>query len=99
VRVAARAPRLPAPSPAGLPPRARRPPALLPGPLRARNPRLFPPQVLTYHVHAGAVYASQLSNGETVSTLDGAQVLTVSINGNVVKINAAEVIRANLNCS
>jgi 2-methylcitrate dehydratase PrpD len=30
---------------------------------------------------------------------DGAQVLTVSINGNVVKINAAEVIRANLNCS
>jgi len=55
--------------------------------------------VLTYHVHAGAVYASQLSNGETVSTLDGAQVLTVSINGNVVKINAAEVIRANLNCS
>jgi hypothetical protein len=50
-------------------------------------------------VHAGAVYASQLSNGETVSTLDGAQVLTVSINGNVVKINAAEVIRANLNCS
>ena len=55
--------------------------------------------VLTYHVHAGAVYASQLTNGQKVSTLDGSQVLTVAINGAVVKINEATVVRANLNCS
>jgi transforming growth factor-beta-induced protein len=55
--------------------------------------------VLTYHVHAGAVHAKDLTNGEKVSTLDGAQVLTVAINGAVVKINAAQVIRADLDCS
>ena len=70
-----------------------------PAPCARAPPGSFPPQVLTYHVHAGAVYASQLTNGQKVSTLDGSQVLTVAINGNVVKINAAQVIRANLNCS
>lgn len=76
------------------------------GPLRARarlRPAPFaarrPPQVLTYHVHAGAVLANQLTNGEQISTLDGSQILTVAINGAVVKINAATVVRADLKCS
>ena len=73
---------------------------------RARTPatralRRPPPaaQVLTYHVHAGAVLANQLTNGEQISTLDGSQILTVAINGAVVKINAATVVRADLKCS
>ena len=50
-------------------------------------------------MHAGAVLANQLTNGEQISTLDGSQILTVAINGAVVKINAATVVRADLKCS
>lgn len=51
--------------------------------------------VLTYHVVAGNVLSSDLSDGQVVTTLNG-QELTVSINGGVVTINGATVVAADL---
>lgn len=47
--------------------------------------------ILTYHVVAGLVHASDLSDGQVVTTLNG-QTLAVSIQDGVVKINNATVI-------
>ena len=44
-------------------------------------------QVLTYHVHAGAVYAGDLKDGEMISTVEGTDV-TVRIVATVVFINS-----------
>jgi uncharacterized surface protein with fasciclin (FAS1) repeats len=51
--------------------------------------------VLTYHVVAGNVLSSQLTDGQKVKTLNG-QELTVAIKGGVVTINGAKVIAADL---
>ena len=51
--------------------------------------------ILTYHVVAGNVLSSQLTDGQKVTTLNG-QELTVAIKGGVVTINGAKVIAADL---
>ncbi|MEY3564455.1 MAG: hypothetical protein RJA23_625 [Bacteroidota bacterium] len=51
--------------------------------------------ILTYHVVAGNVLSSQLTDGQKVKTLNG-QELTVAIKGGVVTINGAKVIAADL---
>jgi uncharacterized surface protein with fasciclin (FAS1) repeats len=51
--------------------------------------------VLTYHVVAGNVLSSQLTDGQKVKTLNG-QELTVAIKGGVVTINGIKVIAADL---
>lgn len=51
--------------------------------------------VLTYHVVAGNVLSSDLSDGQVVTTLNG-QELTVSIANGVVTINGATVVAADL---
>jgi transforming growth factor-beta-induced protein len=55
--------------------------------------------VLTYHVAAGATYASQLYNGEKIPSLDAPYTLGVTIAGGRVSINTAHVIQADLNAS
>jgi uncharacterized surface protein with fasciclin (FAS1) repeats len=52
-------------------------------------------QVLLYHVVAGEALSSSLSNGQTITTLQG-QDVTVSITGGNVFINNAQVIMADL---
>jgi len=51
--------------------------------------------VLTYHVVAGNVLSSDLSDGQVVTTLNG-QELTVSIKDGKVMINGATVVAADL---
>jgi uncharacterized surface protein with fasciclin (FAS1) repeats len=51
--------------------------------------------ILTFHVVAGNVLSSDLSDGQVVPTLNGAE-LTVSIADGVVKINGAQVVAADL---
>ena len=51
--------------------------------------------ILTYHVVAGNVLATDLSDGQKVATLNG-QELTVSIKDGVVMINGAKVTAADL---
>lgn len=51
--------------------------------------------VLTYHVVAGNVMSSQLTDGQKVATLNG-QELTVAIKDGVVTINGTKVIAADL---
>jgi Fasciclin domain/Secretion system C-terminal sorting domain len=52
-------------------------------------------QVLLYHVVAGEALSSSLSNGQAITTLQGEDVV-VSINGNGVFINNAQVIVADI---
>jgi uncharacterized surface protein with fasciclin (FAS1) repeats len=52
-------------------------------------------QILLYHVVAGEALSSSLSDGQTITTLQGADV-TVSITGGNVFINNAQVIVADL---
>ena len=51
--------------------------------------------ILTYHVVAGNVLSSQLTDGQKVPTLNG-QELTVAIKNGVVTINGIKVIAADL---
>jgi hypothetical protein len=52
-------------------------------------------QVLLYHVVSGEALSSSLTNGQTITTLQG-QDVTVSITGGNVFINNAQVIMADL---
>ncbi len=52
-------------------------------------------QVLLYHVVAGEALSSSLSNGQTITTLQG-QDVTVTITGGSVFINDAQVIMADI---
>jgi uncharacterized surface protein with fasciclin (FAS1) repeats len=52
-------------------------------------------QVLLYHVVSGEALSSSLSNGQTITTLQG-QDVTVSITGGDVFINNAQVILADI---
>lgn len=52
-------------------------------------------EILTYHVAEGNVQSSDLSDGQTISTVNGEEV-TVSIMGTTVMINDATVIVADL---
>ncbi|KAK6172314.1 hypothetical protein SNE40_016000 [Patella caerulea] len=52
--------------------------------------------ILKYHVVVGNIYSSALSDGQKVTTLNGKD-LTVSIKDNVVKINGATVLTADIN--
>jgi len=54
--------------------------------------------ILTYHVVAGKVMSSQLSDGQKVTTVNG-QELTVTIKDGKVMINGANVTAADLDCS
>ncbi|MEY3052813.1 MAG: hypothetical protein RLY31_2598, partial [Bacteroidota bacterium] len=51
--------------------------------------------ILTYHVAAGNVLSTDLSDGQVITTLNGATV-TVTINGNGVFINDAQVTVADI---
>lgn len=51
--------------------------------------------ILTFHVVAGNVLSSDLSDGQVITTLNG-QTLTVSISAEGVSINGAKVIAADL---
>lgn len=51
--------------------------------------------VLTYHVVEGDVKAADLEDGQKLKTLQGGD-LTVSVDGDVVKINDATVVRADV---
>ena len=52
--------------------------------------------VLTYHVAAGKVLSSQLTDGEVIPTLDTPQTVTVHIAGGAVSINNAAVLTADV---
>jgi uncharacterized surface protein with fasciclin (FAS1) repeats len=52
-------------------------------------------QILLYHVASGNVLSTDLSDGQTITTLNGATV-TVTINGGVVSINNAQVTVADI---
>ncbi|XP_050416731.1 transforming growth factor-beta-induced protein ig-h3 [Patella vulgata] len=52
--------------------------------------------ILKYHVVVGNIYSSALSDGQKVTTLNGKDI-TVSIKNNVVKINGATVLTADIN--
>jgi uncharacterized surface protein with fasciclin (FAS1) repeats len=52
-------------------------------------------QILLYHVVAGEALSSSLTNGQTIATLQGADV-TVSITGGNVFINDAQVVVADI---
>lgn len=54
--------------------------------------------VLTYHVVPGSYPASSLEDGQELTTVQGEK-LTVSIDGDVVKINDATVEKADTNAS
>ncbi len=54
--------------------------------------------ILTYHVVAGDVKAADLSDGQMVETVQGDD-LTVSIDGDKVMINDAEVVQADIETS
>jgi uncharacterized surface protein with fasciclin (FAS1) repeats len=52
-------------------------------------------EILTYHAAAGSVLSSDLTNGQTIATLNGASV-TVTINADGVFINNAKVTVADI---
>merc|ERR1719498_1512407 len=54
--------------------------------------------ILKFHVASGKVMSTDLSNGQKVKTLQGAE-LTVTIDGATVKIGDATVTKADLDCS
>lgn len=55
--------------------------------------------VLTYHVVSGNIQASQIKNGEVITTLDDKLTVTATVGGGQVKINNALVIKANIEAS
>lgn len=55
-------------------------------------------KLLTFHVVPGRLTASQLTNGQVLTTVEGTQ-LTVSITGNAVRINGALVTTADVRAS
>jgi len=54
--------------------------------------------ILTYHVAAGKVMSTGLSNGMSITTLQGASA-AVGISGSTVKINEATVTSADIECT
>lgn len=54
--------------------------------------------ILTYHVVSGSVKSTDLSNGMTAATVNGADV-TITIDGTTVKVNEATVTSADVMCS
>jgi len=54
--------------------------------------------ILTYHVVGGTVKSTDLTNGMTPATVQGAKV-TIAIDGTTVKVNAATVQKADIMCS
>ena len=54
--------------------------------------------ILTYHVVEGDVMSSDLSDGQSVETVQGDD-LTISINGDKVMVNDAEVVQADVETS
>ena len=54
--------------------------------------------ILTYHVVPGSVMASQLTDGQELTTVDGKK-LKVSISGGTVMVNGATVIKADVKSS
>lgn len=54
--------------------------------------------ILAYHVVEGTVMASDLSDGQTVTTVQGEKLTVTKQNGNVM-INGAQVIQADVNTS
>lgn len=54
--------------------------------------------ILTYHVVPGKIMSSQLTDGQKVKTVNGAE-LTVSIKDGKVMIDGANVTAADLDCS
>ncbi len=54
--------------------------------------------ILTYHVVAGAVTAAQVVNLPTAKTVSG-QELQITATGNTVKVNNAQVIKADIRAS
>ena len=54
-------------------------------------------KILTYHVIAGKVMSTDLSDGMTVATVNGAEVTITTMGG--VKINGANVISADIETS
>ncbi len=71
--------------------------ALPPGTIDAllQDPQGLLTEILTYHVAAGNVLSTDLSDGQVITTLNGATV-TVTINANGVFINDAQVIVADV---
>jgi transforming growth factor-beta-induced protein len=64
----------------------------------AANPGLTDEQIteiLTYHVLAAEVLSTDLSDGQTATTLQGEDI-TVTIDGDTVQINNANVVAADL---
>jgi uncharacterized surface protein with fasciclin (FAS1) repeats len=55
-------------------------------------------KVLTYHVVPGKVMASQISNGQSVATVEG-QPVTFTVAGSSVKVNDATVVQADVAAS
>jgi len=54
--------------------------------------------ILTYHVVSGSVKSTDLTDGMTPATVQGAS-LAISINGSTVKVNTATVSSADVMCS
>ena len=54
--------------------------------------------ILTYHVVAGKVMSSDLSDGLTAETVNGAEV-KISIDGAAVSVNQAAVVKADIEAS
>ncbi|MEM6328448.1 MAG: fasciclin domain-containing protein [Bacteroidota bacterium] len=55
-------------------------------------------ELLKYHVVSGELFASDLSDGQTLTTLQGDQ-LTVTVNDNGVFVDGTRVIAANINAN
>lgn len=55
-------------------------------------------KILTYHVVAGDVMSSDLTNGQKVKTVEG-QDLTITIAGDKVKVNDATVVQPDIETS
>jgi uncharacterized surface protein with fasciclin (FAS1) repeats len=71
--------------------------ALPPGTIDAllADPQGLLTDILTYHVAAGAVFSTDLSNGQVIATLNG-ETVTVTIDANGVFINNAKVTVADI---
>ena len=55
-------------------------------------------KVLTYHVVPGTYTAADLKDGQELTTVEGGK-LTVSVDGDMVKVNEATVEKADVNAS
>lgn len=55
-------------------------------------------KILKYHVVSGEIMSSDLTNGQKAKTVEGGT-LTVTINGNTVKVNDATVVQADVPAS